>query len=178
MGTKAKLTVIPVLALILVLGLWHLSRPPLLRSVGTKYISSPVYSKLGSWTSVEAVPSGQVALAFSISNLTFPRPYLSTTYSLVISKINETVDGPIANSISLRVTGLRVEDNYDGLTTSWGKPNDLSDAVQVLSIQLLKTSGDHQMRFTVTYELYTLLMIGYVPERSETRSFNVTQSIL
>ncbi len=47
MGTKAKVTVFSVMALVLVLGLWRLSGPPSLPSVGTKYISSPLYSKVG-----------------------------------------------------------------------------------------------------------------------------------
>ena len=178
MGVKAKVAVVIVLALVLVLGLWHLSRAPTLPSVGVKYVSAVAYSRLGSWMEVEAVPSGRMVLGFSVSNLTFPRTFLSTTYSLVISKVNETVNRSYVESISLRVTGLTVEDNYDGTTTSWGKVNDLNDAVQVISIQLFQTSGQHLLRFTVTYEVYSLLLIGYAPEHSTTRSFNVTQSIL
>ncbi len=97
---------------------------------------------------------------------------------MVISKVNETVISPYVRSFSLRVTSLTIEDNYDGTTINWGKTNNLNDAVQVTSLFLFRTSGDHQLRFTVTYELYNLMIVGYVAEHSTARSFNVTQYIL
>lgn len=83
---------------------------------------------------------------------------------MVISKVNETVSSPYVRSFSLRVTAFKIEDNYDGTTTNWGKTNDLNDAVQVTSLFLFRTFGDHQLRFTITYELYDLMLVGYVAE--------------
>ena len=97
---------------------------------------------------------------------------------MVISKVNETVTSLYVRSFSLRVTALTIEENYDDMTASWGKINDLNDAAQVTSLFLFRTSGDRQLRFTITYELYDLMLLGYFPEHSTTRSFNVAQSVL
>ncbi len=83
---------------------------------------------------------------------------------MVISKVNETVGSPHVRSFSLRVTALKIEDNHDGTTANWGKINDLDDAVQVTSLFLFRTFGDHQLRFTITYEPYDLMLLGYVAE--------------
>ena len=177
MGVKAKVSTVVLLIVILVVGLWQLSSPPTLPSVGTKYATGP-YSSLGNWIIKESFSEGEVFLAFSIANLTFPRASLSTTYSVVISKVNETITGSYVRSLSLRVTGMTVEDNYDGTTSAWGKTAGLGDAVQVTSLFLFKTSGTHQLRFGITYELYALLLVGYLPKYSATKSFNVTQIIV
>ena len=129
MGARAKVSLAILLAVVLVFGLWQLSSPPALPMVGAKYTSSGPYSGLGSWTVLETLSAGQVVLAFSVANVTFPRPSLSTTYSVVISKVNETVSSPYVRSFSLRVTSLTIEDNYDGSTINWGKTNNLNDAV-------------------------------------------------
>ncbi len=117
---------------------------------------------------------GKAYLAFGVANLTYPRPSLSTTYSLVISLVNETISNSYVKSYSLRITGLRVQDNYDGNTTSWGKTSDLTDAAEARCLIFFKTSADHQLRFTVTYQLYDLLLFGY----TETHSFNITQTVV
>lgn len=143
-----------------------------------KYAQSTQYSDRGSWIVYESGGSGSSYLAFSIANLTFPRAALSTTYSVVISKVNETVKGLWMRSMSLRVTGLTIEDNYDGKITQFGKGNNLSDAVQVTTLFFFKTSANHELRFTINYELYNLLVFGYTGDHAETRSFNITQNIL
>ena len=121
MEVRAKVSLAILLAVVLILGLWQLSSPTALPTVGTKYVSTGPYSRLGSWTVQEALSAGQVVLAFSVTNVIFPRTSLSTTYSVVISKVSETVTSLYVRSLSLRVTSLTIEDNYDGLTTSWGK---------------------------------------------------------
>ncbi len=121
---------------------------------------------------------GKAYLAFGIANLTYPRPSLSTTYSLVISLVNETISSGYVKSYSLRISGPRVVDNYDGNTTSWGKASDLTDAAEDRCLIFFKTSGDHQLRFTVTYQLYDLLLFGYIADHTETQSFNITQTVV
>ena len=129
MGARAKVSLAILLAVVLVFGLWQLSSPPALSTVRTKYVWTGPYWRLGSWTVQEAPSAREVVLAFSVANVTFPRPSLSTTYSVVISKVNETVSSPYVRSFSLRVTSLTIEDNYDGTTINWGKTNNLNDAV-------------------------------------------------
>jgi len=81
-------------------------------------------------------------------------------------------------SFTLRVTGLTVEDNYDGAVGKFGKGNNLTDAVQVTALIFFRTSANHELRFTVNYELYDLLAFGYTVDHTETRSFNITQNIV
>lgn len=178
MVSKGRVSLIIALLAMVVVGLWHFSSPPFLPSVGAKYLSSTAYSQLGNWTVRETLPSGEIVLGISIANLTFPRTSLSTTYSVVISKVNETVSSTTVRSLTFRVTGLGLEDSHDGATASWGKTNALSDAIQVTSLFFFKTAGTHQLKFTVTYEMYNLFIIGYSPQHSSTRSFNVTQTVL
>lgn len=97
---------------------------------------------------------------------------------MVISKANESITGCLVRSISLRVTNLKIEDNYDGAWSNWGKTNALHIAVQVTGLVFFRTATDHQLRFTVTYETYQLFIFGYAPDHSETRSFNITQTII
>ena len=125
-----------------------------------KYPESAQYSSRGSWIVYQSSSSGSSYLGLSIANLTFPRPVLSTTYSLVISKVNETVKGSWVRGFTLRVTGLTVEDNYDGAVGKFSKVNNLSDAVQVTALFFFRTSANHELRFTVNHELYDLLSFG------------------
>ena len=73
-----------------ILAVWQFASPALIPSVGTKYLSSTRYASRGSWVLLEVSGYGRVFLAFSIANLTYPRTTLSTSYSLIISKVNET----------------------------------------------------------------------------------------
>ncbi len=178
MGPKAKISVVFLLIAIVALAVWELTSPQPLPSVGTKYTLSSVYANKGGWVLLVTTGSGRLFLGFSVANLTFPRSSLSTTYSLVISKANETVTGSFVRGVSLRVTDLRIEDNYDGVWASWGKTNALPDAVQVTGLVFFRTAADHQLRFTVTYEVYQLFLFGYAPDHSETKFFNITQTII
>src|SRR5713101_6674698 len=157
MGPKAKVAAIFVLIAVLGLGLWQFTSPPTLPLVGTKYVASQ-YSTMGSWVLKTTSSAGKVYLAFGIANLTFPRLSLPTTYSLVISVMNETVTNSYVKSYSIRVTSLALLDNYDGSTSKWGKTNDLADAAQATSLFFFKTSAIHELKFTVTYQLYDLLL--------------------
>lgn len=92
--------------------------------------------------------------------------------------VNETVTNSYVKSYSIRVTSLAVLDNYDGSTSSWGKTNDLTDAAQATSLFFFKTSATHELKFTVTYQLYDLLLFGYIADHTETQSFNITQTVV
>ncbi len=154
----------------------QLTAPQALPATGTKYANSP-YSTRGSWTIPIPTSRGKLFLMFGIANLTYPRTALSTTYSLIISKQNETVSTSYVTSFTARVTNLKIEDNYDGSWSNWGKTR-LPDALQATGLVFFQTSGDHQLKFTVTYEIYNLFPIGYAADHSETRSFNITQTLL
>jgi hypothetical protein len=71
-----------------------------------------------------------------------------------------------------------VQDNYDGSTSLWAPSADLLDAVQALTIFNFRTSANHQLRFTVSYELYEILFLGSLLDHSTTQSFNITQNVL
>ncbi len=120
---------------------------------------------------------GKIFLAFSIANLTYPRTTLPTSYSVVISDVNETLSSSYVRGFGLKVTALSVQDNYDGSTSSWGRGN-LTDAAQAASIFNFRTSTVHELRFTVSYALYDLFLFGYISDHAATQSFNVTQSVL
>lgn len=176
MGPKAKIATISLLVTILGLGLWQLTSPPTLPPVGARYVNS-AYSTRGSWIIKTTSSTGRAYLAFGIANLTYPRPSLSTTYSLVISMVNETITSSYVRSYGVRISSLTVQDNYDGKTSSWGKASSLTDAAQATSLFFFKTSATHQLRFTVTYQLYDLLLFGYLPDHTEIQSFNITQIV-
>jgi len=127
---------------------------------------------------LEISSHGGVFLAFSIANLTYPRTSLQTTYSLIISKVNETAPSSYARGFGLKITALHFQDNYDGSTALWAPSADLPDAVQALTIFNFKTSANHQLRFTVSYELYEILFLGSLLDHSTTQSFNITQNVL
>ncbi len=174
MGARAKITISILLVIILGIALWQFRAPALIPQVGQKYANSATYSSRGSWAFLERTAFGNVFMIFSIANLTYPQVTLPPTiYSLVISNDNQTVSNSFVRGFGVRVTTLAVQDNYDGSTRVTGD-NNLADAVQVVSNLNLKTSGLHQLRFTVTYEVINIFLLGYSNDHSMTRSFNVT----
>ncbi len=178
MGPKAKITISAVLIVIVALAVWQLTSPPAMPAIGTKYVQPGQFSKSGFWVEFEKAGSGSLFLGFSIANLTYAREALSTTYSIVISKLNETINSSFVKSFSVRVTGLTIEDNYNGKYTGYDAASSLNDAVQVTSLFTFLTPADHEVRFTVSYDVYNLLFFGYTVDHSQTRSFNITQNIL
>ncbi len=146
--------------------------------VSTKYGLPGPYSNRGSWIIPETMSHGRVFSAFSVANLTYPKTTFQTGYSLVISEVNESLLDSYVRGFDLRLTALAIQDNYDGSTSSWGCGNSLADAVQATSIFNFRTSTVHEMRFTLSYELYDLFLLGFVADHSAIQSFNVTQSVL
>jgi len=146
--------------------------------VGGKYSAFGPYSNRGSWTVTETMRYGVAYLAISISNVTFPRTCIGTDYSLVISDVNHTITNSIVKGFGVRVTGLSIQDSVDGLTSTWGNGHDVSDAVQATSIFFFRTSTNHMLRFTLTFQLYDLLPLGSIPDQTVTNSFNITQTVL
>jgi hypothetical protein len=78
----------------------------------------------------------------------------------------------------LKLTALHIQDNYDGSTSAWAPSGNFPDAVQATTLFNFKTSANHQLRFTVSYELYEILFIGSLADHSATQSFNITQNVL
>jgi hypothetical protein len=175
---RKKIAVLIILIVIVVLAVWQFTSPPLLPVVGDKYSVFGAYSNRGSWTIPEAMRYGRAYLAISISNVTFPRTGIGTDYSLVISDVNQTITNSIVRGFGLRVNGMNIQDSVDGSTSTWGKGNNVTDAVQATSIFFFRTSTDHQMRFTVTFQLCDLLPLGSIPDQTVTSSFNITQTVL
>ena len=178
MGAKAKIGISIILIAILGLAVWQLTSPRSIPSVGTKYVQPGPLSQKGSWIVAEKTSSGIVYLAISIANLTYPRAALSTTYSVLISKLNETITSPYARTITVRVTSLTLQDNYDGKYTGLDTTGLVPDAVQVTTLFHFTTSADHQLQFTITYQVYNLLVLGYTIDHTQTRSYNITQTIM
>jgi len=146
--------------------------------VGSEYSAFGPYSNRGSWTIPETMQYVRAYLAISISNLTFPRTGIGTDYSLVISDVNQTVTNSLVKGFGVRVTGMNIQDSVDGSTSTWGNGNAVSDAVQATGIFFFRTSTNHMLRFTITFQLYDLLPLGSIPDRTVTRSFNITQTVL
>jgi hypothetical protein len=117
-------------------------------------------------------------MAISISNVTFPRTGLGTDYSLVISDVNQTITNSIVRGFGARVTDMFIQDSVDGSTSTWGNGNAPDDAVQATSIFFFRTSTNHMLRFTVTFQMYDLLPLGSIPDQTVTSSFNITQTVL
>ncbi|TMI12463.1 hypothetical protein E6H35_09420 [Candidatus Bathyarchaeota archaeon] len=178
MGPRRKILISILLIIIVILTVWQLTSPRLIPSVGTKYLSSAQYPNRGSWVLLEISSHGRVFLAFSTPNLTYPRTSVQTSYSIIVSKVNETASSSCARGFSLKIIALHVQDNYDGSTSLLAPSADLPDAVQALTIFNFKTSANHQLRFTVSYELYEILVLGSLLDHSATQSFNVTQNVL
>jgi len=51
---------------------------------------------------------GKIFLAFSIANLTYPRTSLPTSYSIIISKVNETAPSSYGRGLTLKITAMRI----------------------------------------------------------------------
>ena len=178
MGVRKKIAVSIVLVIIVALALWQFTSPQLLPSVGSKYSAFGPYSNRGSWIVSETMRYGSAYLVISISNVTFPRTGIGTDYSLVISDVNHTITNSIVKGFGVRVTGMSIRDSVDGSTSTWGNGNSVSDAVQATSIFFFRTSTNHMLRFTVTFQLYDLLPLGSIPDQTVTQSFNITQTVL
>ncbi len=177
MGPKAKIGISIILITIVALAVWQLTSPRSIPAVGTNYTQPGDLSEQGSWIQLEKTSSGQAYIGFSIANTTYPRTSLSTTYSIVISKLNETIESSYTTSYTVRVTGHTLQDNYDGRYTGYGTTGQVPDAVQVTTLFHFATSATHKIQFTITYNVYNLLLLGYTLDHSQTRSFNITQTI-
>src|SRR6266581_9694962 len=119
MGSRTKILISILLIIIVILAVWQLTSPRLIPSVGTKYLPSAQYANRGSWVLLESSSHGGVFFAFSIANMTYPRTTLPTSYSLIISKVNETAPSSYSRGLTLKITALHVMDNYDGSISSW-----------------------------------------------------------
>jgi hypothetical protein len=104
-------------------------------------------------------------MAFSISNVTFPRTGIGTDYSVLVSNVNQTITNSIVKGFGVRVTGMNIQDSVDGSTSTWGNGNGVSDAVQATSVFFFRTSTNHMLRFSVTFQLYDLLPLGSIPDQ-------------
>src|SRR5713101_8370435 len=149
MGPKAKIGISSVLIIILALAVWQLTSPPSIPVVGEKYVQPGPLSKGGSWIKFEKLGSGSLFLGFSIANLTYAKEFDMTTYSLVISKVNETINSSYVRSFTVRVTSLTIQDNYDGKSSGYDTTGILHDAIQVTGLFTFLTPGNHEVRFTV-----------------------------
>ena len=178
MGVRKKIAVSILLIIIVALAVWQFTSPQLLPQVGSKYSIPGPYSNRGSWTLHQTLRYGQAYVAISISNVTFPRTGIGTDYSLVISDVNQTITNSIVKGFGVRVTGMFIQDSVDGSTSTWGNGSAVSDAVQATSIVFFRTSTNHMLRFTVTFQLYDLLPLGSIPDQIITSSFNITQTVL
>src|SRR6267143_3481145 len=130
MGPRGKILTSLLLIIVVILALWQFTSPALIPSVGTKYLSSTQYANRGSWVVVEVSGYGRVFLVFSIANLTYPRTTLPTYYSLIVSKVNETVLPSYIRGFTVKLTALQIQDNYDGSTSAWAPTGDFPDAAQ------------------------------------------------
>jgi hypothetical protein len=178
LGVRKKIVVSVVLIAIVAIAVWQFTSPPLLPPVGRKYATSALYANRGNWTFSETMLYVEAYLAISISNVTFPRTGIGTDYSLVISDVNQTITNSVVKGLGVRVTGMNIQDSVDGSTSTWGNGNAVSDAAQATSIFFFKTSTTHMLRFTVTFQLYNLLPLGSIPDKTVTNSFNITQTVL
>jgi hypothetical protein len=178
MGPRGKILTSILLVIIVIVALWQFSSPALIPSVGTKYVSSAQYASRGSWVLLEVSSYGKLFLVFSIANLTYPRTTLQTSYSVIVSKVNETALPSYIRGFTLKITTLKIQDNYDGSTSLWAPSANFPDAVQATTIFNFKTSANHQLRFTISYQLYEILFIGSFADHSATQSFNITQNVV
>jgi len=149
MGPRGKILTYLLLVIIVIIALWQFTSPRLIPSVGTKYLSSTQYANRGSWVLQEVSSYGKVFLVFSIANLTYPRTTLQTSYSVIVSKVNETALPSYVRGFTLKLTSLHIQDNYDGSTSAWAPSGSFPDAVQATTLFNFKTSANHQLKFTI-----------------------------
>jgi len=178
MGAKAKIAIVVLLLIIVVLALWQFTSPAQLPVVGTKYTSQPIYTNRGSWIILENMSYGRAYIAFSIANTSFPRTILQTHYQLTISNMNQTVTNSLIKGFGMRLTSVTMQDNYNGSSSKWGIADNVTDSIQASGVFNFQTSGIQVLRFTITYQLYDLLPIGSIPDKTLTDSFNATQNVL
>ena len=178
MGSRVKILISLLLIIIVIIAVWQFTSPTLIPSVGTKYLSSTQYANRGSWIALEVSGYGKVFLAFSIANLTYPRTSLPTVYSFIVSKVNETVLPSYIRGFTVKLTGLHIQDNYDGSTSAWAPTGNFPDAAQATTQFNFQTSANNQLRLNIIYQLYEILFIGSVIDHSTTRSFNITQNVV
>ncbi|OLD13548.1 MAG: hypothetical protein AUI93_00935 [Crenarchaeota archaeon 13_1_40CM_3_52_10] len=178
MGPRGKILTSILLIIIVIIAVWQFTSPVLIPSVGTKYLSSKQYANRGSWTVLEVSGYGKVFLAFSIANTTYPRTTLPTSYSVIVSKVNETALPSYIRGFTVKLTALRVQDNYDGSTSAWARSGDFPDAAQATTLFNFQTSANHHLKFTISYQLYEILFIGSLVDHPATQSFNITQNVV
>ena len=178
MGPRGKILTSLLLIIIVIIAVWQFQSPRLIPSVGTKCLSSTQYANRGSWVVLEVSGHGKLFLAFSIANLTYPRTTLPTSYSVVVSKMNETAFPSYSRGYTVKLTALLIEDNYDGSTSLWAPSGDFPDAAQATTLFNFKTSANHQLKFTISYQLYEILFIGSLLDHPATHSFNITQNVV
>jgi hypothetical protein len=177
MGPRGKVLTSLLLVVIVIIAVWQFQSPALIPSVGTKYVSSTQYANRGSWIVLEPCHNGKMLLAFSIANITYPRTTLPTSYSMIVSKVNETSLPSYVRGYTVKLTSLRIQDNYDGSTTAWA-PTSGPDAAQATSLFNFQTSANHQLKFTISYQVYEILLVGSLLDHSATQSFNITQNVV
>jgi hypothetical protein len=178
MGPRGKVLTALFLIIVVILAVWQFTSPALIPSVGTKYLSSTQYANRGNWVLLEVSGYGRVFLAFSVGNLTYPRTTLPTSYSVIISKVNETAPASYARGLTVKITSLRIQDNYDGSISSWAPTGGFPDAVQATTFYNFRTSASHQLKFTISYQLYEILLLGSLIDHSATQAFNITQNVV
>lgn len=180
MGSKSKTALVTTLITIVLLAVWQYTSPAQLPPVGNKYISQSMYTNRGTWIVLENMSNGRAFLAFSIANASFPRAGtgIQTFYTFVISNLNQTITTSYAKGFGLRITRISIQDSLDGSSSSWGIGSGLNDAVLANGLFTFQTSAVHKLRFTVSYQLYDLIIIGYTPDKILNDSFNITQTVL
>jgi len=73
---------------------------------------------------------------------------------------------------------LHIQDNYDGSISSWAPSGNFPDAVQATTLYNFKTSANHQLKFTISYQLYEILIQGSLLDNSATQGFNIAQNVV
>jgi hypothetical protein len=178
LGAGAKIAALIILIVIVGLAVWQFTSPALLPQVGTKYSAPGPYSAQGSWTTVQTLNRGTITLAISVANFTYPKLGIETDYWIVISDVNQTLTSSYFKGYGIKVTALTLQDSIDGSTNRMNK-GPLTDAVETTTLFFFKTSATHQLRFTITYQVYDLLQpIGSLPDNMFSSSFNITQTVI
>lgn len=178
MGSKAKIAIVALLIIVVILAVWQFTSPHQLPPVGTKYMQQSSHVNRGAWTILENMSDGHAYFAFSIANESYPRAGVQTYYTLTISNINQTISAGYVKGFGLRVESMQIQDSIDGSVSNWGIGSNVTDAVQVNGLFNFRTSATHHLRFTVTYQLYDLLPIGSLQDKTLNNSFNITQTVL
>src|SRR5712692_465784 len=130
MGQRGKILASFLLIIVVIIAVWELTTPVFISSVAPKYLSSTLYANRGSWVVLEVSGYGKVFLVFSIANLTYPRTTLPTSYSLIVSKVNETALPSYIRGFTVKLTALHIQDNYDGSTLAWAPSGNFPDGAQ------------------------------------------------